>query len=188
MSLTYTPAGALDSPLPNFELPAVDGTRFSSRTDFDASKAILILFICNHCPYVKAIEDRLIQIACEFQPKGVSVVAICSNDPADYPEDSWPELLKRWHEKKYGFPYLVDENQVVAKAFGAVCTPDIFAYGQDRRLAYRGRLDDSWKNEKLVKRRELAEALEAILAGKSVKSPQNPSMGCSIKWKKDDGI
>lgn len=178
MSLTYSPAGSLGSPLPSFTLSSVDGKKYSS-ADFRAP--LLIMFICNHCPYVKAIESRLIALAKEL--KGLQTVAICANDPADYPEDAPAELLKTWREKAYGFPYLIDESQDVARAFGAVCTPDLYLYDREKRLAYRGRLDDSWKNERLVKKQELKEAAEALLSGKTVNPGQNPSMGCSIKWK-----
>jgi peroxiredoxin len=185
MSLTYTPEAALGSPLPTFELPAVDGKRLSSH-DLKGQKAVVVLFICNHCPYVKAVEDRIIALARKFTPKEVAFVAICSNDPSDYPEDQPAELKKRWQEKNYGFPYLIDDSQDVARAFGAICTPDIFVYDKDQRLAYRGRVDDSWRNPALVKRRELEEALDDLPSGRSVKVTQNPSMGCSIKWKKGD--
>jgi peroxiredoxin len=182
MSLTYSPQGKIGSPLPDFNLPSVDGKNFSPK-DFKFSPALLIMFICNHCPYVKAIEGRLIDLARNYQGRGLSVVAICANDPAEYPEDSPIELLNNWRAKKYGFPYLIDGSQKIAKAFGAVCTPDIYLYDSKRNLAYRGRLDDSWKNEQLVRRQELKEAVEAVLSGNSVNPQQNPSMGCSIKWK-----
>ena len=185
MSLTYTPAAALGSSLPAFELPAVDGKNLSSN-DLKGKKAIVVLFICNHCPYVQAVEDRIIALAHKFAAKDVAFVGICSNDPSDYPEDAPAELKKRWQEKNYGFPYLIDDRQNVARAFGAICTPDIFVYDQNQRLAYRGRIDDSWRNPALVKRRELEEALDALSSGRNVRVEQNPSMGCSIKWKKVD--
>ena len=185
MSLTYTPEAALGSSLPEFDLPTVDGKTLSSR-DLKGKKAVAVLFICNHCPYVKAVEDRIIALAHKFTSKGVALVGICSNDPADYPEDAPAELKKRWQEKNYGFPYLIDESQEVARAFGAICTPDIFVYDQNQRLAYRGRIDDSWRNPTLVKRRELEDALDALSSGRTVSVEQNPSMGCSIKWKKGD--
>lgn len=184
MALTYTPQAEPGAPCPDFKLPAVDGRTYSLK-DFNGAKVLVVAFICNHCPYVKAIEERLLQLPREYQPAQLQLVAICSNDPADYPEDSPAELKKRWQEKKYSFPYLIDESQNTARAFGAVCTPDFYVYGPDRKLAYRGRLDDSWKNPLLVRRRELKEAADAVLAGKSLNSLQNPSMGCSIKWKKD---
>src|SRR4029077_8286587 len=114
---------------------------------------------------VKAVEDRLIRLARELGPKGVQLVGVCANDAQSYPDDAFDKLAPRWREKGYGFPYLHDEAQDVAHAFGAVCTPDIFVYDQDRRLASRGRIDDSWKDETRVARRELALALEALVTG-----------------------
>lgn len=185
MSLTYTPSGALGSKLPNFNLLSVDGKRFSAQ-DFKEAKALLVMFICNHCPYVKAIESRLLHLARDLKSKGLSTVAICSNDGEEYPEDSPTELFQTWKQKNYEFPYLVDQDQKAAQAFGAVCTPDLYVFNERQELAYRGRLDDSWRNEKLVQRQELREAIESILLGKPLKQEQNPSMGCSIKWKKGD--
>ena len=141
------------------------------------------MFICNHCPYVKAVEDRLITMARAFEPRGVQFVGVCANDADSYPDDAFDELAARWRERGYGFPYLHDEAQDVARAFGAVCTPDIFVFDRDRRLAYRGRIDDSWKDESRVTRRELADAIEALLAGRQPSREQRPSMGCSIKWR-----
>lgn len=141
------------------------------------------MFICNHCPYVQAIEDRLIDLQREFAAESVQLVGICSNDAVNYPDDSPANLKKRWQEKGYGFPYLVDEDQSVAKAYGAVCTPDLYVFDETRRLAYHGRLDDSWKEPDKVTRRDLADAIRTLLAGKPVQSEQIPSMGCSIKWK-----
>jgi len=168
---------------PDFSLPAVDGQRHA-RDDFASAKVLVVLFICNHCPYVVAVEDRIIALRKEFAPRGVQLVGICANDPTDYPDDSPERLAERWRAKDYGFPYLVDESQQVARAFGAVCTPDIYVYGPDRRLAYHGRIDDSWKEPAKATRRELAEAIEALLAGGAPAREQNPTIGCSIKWKK----
>lgn len=167
--------------MPTFTLPSVDGRRYSS-LDFKGRPTV-ILFICAHCPYVQAIEQRLIDLAKAYADK-VHFVGICSNDASDYPEDAPAALLERWREKNYGFPYLTDEEQTTAKDFGAVCTPDIYVYDSDQKLKYRGRLDDSWRNPQNVCRHELREALEALLANKPIFEPQNPSMGCSIKWKK----
>lgn len=182
MALTYTPAGELGSACPEFRLPSVDGKTFSL-SDFAGTKVLVVGFICNHCPYVQAIEERLLALAHSFKSPQAQFIGICSNDPADYPEDRPAELKKRWLEKNYGFPYLIDEEQTVARAFGAVCTPDFFVYDQNRRLAYRGRLDDSWRNPANVKAEELKTAVEALISGQRVDSVQNPSMGCSIKWK-----
>jgi thiol-disulfide isomerase/thioredoxin len=182
MALTHTPEAKMGSPCPDFSLPAVFGSKTFSLKSFEKSDVLVVMFICNHCPYVVAVEDRLIDLARTYRTKGVSFVAICSNDATDHPDDSIENLGKRAKSKGYTFPYLHDETQEVAKKFGAVCTPDFFVYDQDRKLAYRGRLDDSWKDEKLVKKQDLSAALESIIEREKVVD-QIPSMGCSIKWK-----
>jgi len=188
MALTYTPRGELGSTCPDFSLPSVDGKKVSLADFATSAQVLVVMFICSHCPYVKAIEDRLIALAAEFAGRPVAFVGICSNDSYDYPEDAPAALLARWREKGYGFPYLIDESQEVARAFGAVCTPDFFVYDRNRKLAYRGRLDDSWRAPERVQRRELRDAVVALLEaggtapGKGL-TEQNPSMGCSIKWK-----
>jgi peroxiredoxin len=169
---------------PDFRLPATDGKTYG-KGDFAASPVLVVMFICNHCPYVKAVEDRLLALVREYSPRGVQFVGICSNDAVTYPEDAFDRLRERCEFKAYGFPYLHDESQAVAHAFDAVCTPDIFVYDRDRRLAYRGRIDDSWKDPAKVTRRELAEAIDALLTGKRPSAEQHPSLGCSIKWKQD---
>lgn len=184
MALTYTPSPDLQTPCPDFQLKAVDGKSYGLK-DFSGASALVIMFICNHCPYVQAIEDRLLMLARDYLVRGVRFVGICSNDPTDHPDDRPAELLKRATEKGYPFPYLIDSEQTVAQAFGAVCTPDFFVYDAGQRLAYRGRLDDSWRNPQNVRRQELKTALDALLANQPVPSEQNPSMGCSIKWKND---
>ena len=182
MALLHTPQADFGSRLPHFNLPSVDGKTYSDK-DFKGHKAVVIMFICNHCPYVQAIEDRIIALAKDLQPKGAQFVGICSNDAEDYPEDNFANLKKRWTKKKYPFPYLHDESQDVAKRFQAICTPDFFVYNSKRQLAYRGRLDDSWKNPSKVTREEMREAIESLLQNQSVSKDQSPSMGCSIKWK-----
>jgi peroxiredoxin len=179
-----TPPPELGAPCPDFRLPAVDGRSYALG-DFAPSPVLVVMFICNHCPYVKAVEDRLIRLARSYGPRGVQLVGICSNDAVTYPDDAFDKLAIRWRERGYGFPYLHDEEQTAAHAFGAVCTPDIFVYGSDRRLAYRGRIDDSWKDESKVTRHELADALDALLAGQRPSREQRASMGCSIKWKRE---
>jgi hypothetical protein len=129
------------------------------------------------------VEDRIIRLARAFEGRGVQMVAICANDAESYPDDGFDKLAERWQQKGYGFPYLHDEAQDVARAFGAVCTPDIFVYDRARKLAYRGRIDDSWKDESKVTRQELRDALEALVDGRSPPAQQRPSMGCSIKWR-----
>lgn len=183
MALMESKQVALGADCPDFNLPGVDGKDYSLN-DFQGAKALVVLFICNHCPYVQAVEDRIIALAHELSPQGVQFVGICANDAIDYPDDSFENLKKRWEEKNYGFPYLVDEPQETAKAFQAVCTPDIFVYNQEKKLAYRGRIDDNWKEPEKVEHEDLKAALQALVAGEQPSAEQKPSMGCSIKWKK----
>lgn len=166
---------------PDFTLPATNGKTYSLK-DFKNGKPFIVMFICNHCPYVKAIEDRLIRLGHDLKKHDVNVIAICANDPISYPEDSFENLKKRAEEKNYPFVYLHDESQSVAKTFGAICTPDYFVYDGNAKLTYRGRLDDSWKDANLVTTREMYDAVLEIAAGKPISKPQTPSMGCSIKW------
>jgi peroxiredoxin len=182
MALTENQDVSLGTPCPDFRLPSVDG-KTVARDDFRDAPVLVVMFICNHCPYVQAVEDRYIALAREYGPKGVQLVGVCSNDASGYPDDAPPRLLARWRQKGYGFPYLVDESQAVARAFGAVCTPDIFVYDRARRLAYHGRIDDDWQHPAKVTRRELAAALDALLAGRAPLREQLHSIGCSIKWK-----
>ncbi|HEY1080575.1 MAG TPA: thioredoxin family protein, partial [Bdellovibrio sp.] len=133
-------------------------------------------------PYVQAIEDRLITLGNDLKKQNVPVIAICSNDDKSHPEDSFENLQKRAREKNYPFVYLHDKSQKVAHLFGAVCTPDYFVYDKNHKLAYRGRLDDSWKDASKVTRRELFEAVQVLLKDSKVSEEQTASMGCSIKW------
>ncbi|HYV56554.1 MAG TPA: thioredoxin family protein [Candidatus Nitrosopolaris sp.] len=183
MALTESRDLSLGTPCPDFRLRSVDG-KSVARDDFRAKPALVVLFICNHCPYVQAVEERIVQLRRDYGPRGVQLVGICSNDPTDYPDDRPERLLQRWREKDYGFPYLLDETQDVARAFNAVCTPDIYVFDADRRLAYHGRIDDNWQQPTKVKRRELAAALDALLAGRAPAREQQASIGCSIKWRK----
>ena len=176
-----TPAGELGKPMPSFLLPGVDGRTYQS-ADFANAQLMLVVFTCNHCPYAQAVEDRIISLQYDYPQAQLQVVLICSNDAATQPDDAFPKLAERWRDKKMPFPYLHDESQEVAKAFGAVCTPDFFLFDKDRALRYRGRLDDNWKEPQKVARRELRNAVDALLSGKQP-STQNPSMGCGIKWK-----
>ncbi len=169
-----------------FELMGVDDQMHALKPESMVSP-FLIMFICNHCPYVKAIEDRLISLAHDFAKKGISVFGICSNDPKDYPEDSFDMMKLRAQEKKYPFLYLQDATQSVAKEYGAVCTPDFFLFNKKAELAYRGRLDDSWKDPQLVQKRELFDAGLELLQNDQVSFQQTPTMGCSIKWTRSQG-
>ena len=175
----------LGSACPDFRLRAVDGRTYT-RDDFGAAPVLVVMFICNHCPYVQAVEDRLIALAKRVRaPTRCSSWGSAPTTPATYPDDAFDKLAERWRNKAYGFPYLHDESQSVARAFGAVCTPDLFVFDEKRRLAYRGRIDDSWKDPAKVTRRDLADALTALLAGQAPAAEQRPSLGCSIKWLHD---
>lgn len=179
---TYGSEVALSTPLPAFELVSVCGEVVRSQ-DL-VGQPVVVVFTCGHCPYVQAVEDRMLALAREFIPKGIRWIGIAANDPALYPQEDSPEALcRRVHEKGYPFPILFDETQEVAKRFGAVCTPEFFVYDAQHRLYYHGRLDDNWKDPAAVTRQELREALEALLAGQPAPQPQYPAMGCSIKWK-----
>lgn len=180
MALTITPKAEFGDPCPDFQLPGVDGKNYSLR-DFPTGHSLVVMFICNHCPYVQAVEERLVQLGQDLRTLQVPLIAICANDAVSHPEDSFEQMQVRACAKKYSFPYLHDETQEVARRFGAVCTPDFFVYDKNHQLAYRGRLDDSWKDASKVSRRELFEAVVALENGLPL-SPQTPSMGCSIKW------
>lgn len=190
MALTYSTAEGLGSIAPSFELPGVwrGEVRDFSLSEFlePDVRALVVVFMCNHCPYVVAVQDRINALAKTYGPQGVRFVGISSNDVNSYPDDSFEKMQIRAREKAYAFPYLYDATQAVAKAYGAVCTPDPFVYervGPKFLLRYHGRLDDSWKDPAKVTRQELAEALDTILAGRAVSETQHPAMGCSIKWK-----
>lgn len=172
----------IGAPMPSFRLMSVCGEVYDSEQF--RGKPLVVVFLCGHCPYVQAVEERYLALARTYIPKGVRWVGIAANDPSLHPEEDSPEALcRRYHEKAYPFPILFDETQAVAKAFQAVCTPEFFVYDAQGRLYYHGRLDDNWKDPKQVSREELKEALEALLAGKPAPSPQHPAMGCSIKWR-----
>ncbi len=178
-----TPVCDFGKPAIDFELPGVDGqvwTLDKCRGD----KGLLVMFICNHCPYVKAIRDRLVRDCRELQQYGINSVAIMSNDPSEYPEDSFDNMRAIAEQEQFPFPYLFDESQQVARAYGAVCTPDFFGYNADLELQYRGRLDASRKEAAPADaRRDLFEAMKQVAETRRGPREQIPSMGCSIKWK-----
>ena len=183
MVLMHTPVCDFDQPCPDFELSATDGKVYQ-RSQLAGPNGLLVMFICNHCPYVKAINDRLVRDAAELIEAGVGVVAISANDPNDYPEDSFENMKAVATEQGYPFPYLFDESQAVAKAFGAICTPDFFGYNRDGGLQYRGRLDASGREAAAINvKRDLLEAMLQVIATGKGPLEQVPSMGCSIKWK-----
>jgi thiol-disulfide isomerase/thioredoxin len=174
---------SLDEQAPAFEpLPAVDGKAYNLDA-FSDSRAVVVSFTCNHCPYAQAYEDRFIALAKEYGPKGVAFLAINPNDAEGYPADSFEAMKVRAEEKAFPFPYLRDESQTVAKAYGAVCTPHIFLFDEERKLVYEGRIDDNWKKPEDVTAQDLRDAIEDVLGGRPVRTPQTNPMGCSIKWK-----
>ena len=177
------PVCDFDWPAPDFILPGTDGRRHSLQS-CRGENGLLVMFICNHCPYVQAIINRLIRDCRELQALGIGCAAIMSNDTAAYPEDSF-ERMQAWaRELDFPFPYLFDESQAVAKAYGAVCTPDFFGFDRDLKLQYRGRLDASGRQPGPGDaRRELFEAMGAVAAGQRGPAEQIPSIGCSIKWR-----
>jgi peroxiredoxin len=178
-----TPVCEFGLPAIDFSLPGVDGQNWSlERARGD--RGLLVMFICNHCPYVKAIRDRLVRDARELKDYGINAVAIMSNDPAEYEEDSFENMRRVAEEFDFPFPYLIDETQEVAKAYGAVCTPDFFGYNADLELQYRGRLDASRKQAAAPDvRRDLFDAMKQVAQTGHGPKEQVPSMGCSIKWK-----
>ena len=173
----------LGTTAPDFKLSDPDG-KIVSRADFKDRSALLVLFICNHCPYVKHIRTGLAQLALDYLPKQVAIIGINSNDVANYPEDSPAKMKAEVKSAGYTFPYLYDESQAVAKAYRAACTPDLYLFDQNHRLVYRGQFDDSRPGNGIpVTGRDLRAALDAVLAGKPVLPDQKASVGCNIKWK-----
>ncbi len=167
----------------DFSLKGIDGKNYSL-SSFSEAKALVVIFSCNHCPYVKAYEDRMIEIQRDYQNKKVQLIAINSNDSFGYPEDSFEEMVKRAQEKRFNFPYLHDREQITARAYQATHTPHLFVFDSGRRLAYTGKIDDNWENPSLVQKRYLKDALDDLLADKPVRLPETHAIGCTIKWKK----
>lgn len=168
--------------LPKFSLVATNGHECNPY-EFEESKIIVVMFTCNHCPYVQAYEQRLINMQKDFKDKGVSFVAINANDESNYPEDSFENMVKRAKEKDYNFPYLRDKTQEVAKAFGTSYTPEIFAFDENRILKYHGRIDDNWQEPDKVKNHNLKDAINSILENKPVERSDTQAIGCTVKWK-----
>jgi peroxiredoxin len=184
MAATPSTMMPLGTTAPSFTLPDTVSGKILSLSELKGAHATLVMFICNHCPYVLHVNEELVEIAREYQPKGVSFIAISSNDVDNYPQDS-PELMKVQAEKVgYTFPYLYDETQDVARAYDAACTPDLYLFDRELKCVYRGQLDDSRpKNDIPVTGKDIRAALDAVLAGKPVSERQIPSIGCNIKWK-----
>lgn len=183
MAATPSTMLELGTSLPAFRLRDMNGKTVSSG-DFVGSKGLLVAFICQHCPYVRHVRSEFSRAAKDFQQRGLAVVAINSNDVAAVPEDGPEGMKQEAGEAGYTFPYLYDENQDVAKAFRAACTPDFFLFDARQRLVYRGQFDDSRPNNQIpVRGKDVKAAVEAMLAGKTVSADQRPSIGCNIKWK-----
>jgi peroxiredoxin len=183
MALTPSTMLKLGTPAPRFRLPDTEG-RLHALEDFKDASALLVVFMCNHCPYVKHIRAALAAFARELQPKGLAVVGINSNDASKYPDDSPQKMVNEVAEAGYTFPYLYDETQETAKAYRAACTPDFFLFDKDRKLVYRGQFDDSRPGNNIpLTGKDLREAAIAALAGKMPGVEQKPSIGCNIKWK-----
>jgi peroxiredoxin len=184
MVQTPSTMAELGTPAPDFSLQEPATGRIVSRDDFSTAKALLVVFLSNHCPYVKHVASGLAAFEREYRDMGLATVGINANDVANYPDDS-PEAMEREVERRgYGFPYLFDASQEAAKAYRAACTPDFFLYGRDRRLAYRGQFDASRPGSDVpVTGRDLRAAVDAVLAGEEPAAVQTPSVGCNIKWK-----
>ena len=173
----------IGSKLPDFNLPATDGKNYSPST-FKESKVLVVMFTCNHCPYVKAYEGRFVLLQDYFKSKGVNFVAVNANDEENYPEDSFENMVKRAKEKNYNFPYLRDKTQEVAKVFGASFTPEIFVFDEKRIMQYHGRIDDNWQEPDKVIKHNLREAIESILENKPIDRANTQAIGCTVKWAK----
>jgi peroxiredoxin len=176
----------LGTPAPDFSLPNVDG-QMVALADFDDAAALVVMFICNHCPFVKHLADGIAQFAREVQQQGAAVVAISSNDVDTHPQDSPEQMVHEVENRGYTFPYLYDETQAAAQAYKAACTPDFYVFDKQRKLAYRGQFDASRPGNGVpVTGQDLRRAVDAVLAGKPAPTQQIPSIGCNIKWKADN--
>ena len=189
MAVTESTMMELGERAPSFTLPAANpdvddrGDNQRSLDDDADAEALVVVFTCNHCPYAKHVEDELIGVAREYQEQGVQFVAICSNDPEQYPDDSLESMAERAAAKDFPFPYLQDESQEVAKAYEAACTPDFYIFDGERTLAYRGRFDETRPDHGEAHGGDLRQALDELLEEGAVHMEQKPSMGCNIKWK-----
>ena len=184
MALTQSNPFPLGTKAPHFTLPDAVTGRSLSLSDLKSDKATIVMFICNHCPYVKHVNDKLVQLANKYLARGVSFIAINSNDASRYPDDSPSRMRETASDLKYPFPYLYDETQEVAKAYDAACTPEFYLFDHNLQLVYHGQMDDSRPGNGIpVTGEDLAMAIELTLAGKNVPTKQKPGIGCGIKWK-----
>ncbi len=172
----------INDPLVEFELKGVDGKTHSTRK-FASKKILIVIFTCNHCPYAKAYQDRIIAVQKDYASKGVQIVAINSNDDSKYAEDNFEGMKTRAKEKGFNFPYLRDGSQNIARSYGAKATPHVFVFDSSRKLRYVGAIDDNWENPVAAKMKYLEEAIGSILANKEVKTKETMPIGCTIKWK-----
>lgn len=173
----------LGTKAPDFLLPDPEG-RIYGLKDFLNVPALLVMFICNHCPYVKHVQGEIAKMGRDFQARGVGVLAVCSNDAQKYPDDAPPRMMQVARQAGYTFPYVYDPNQEAAKAYRAACTPEFYLFDRDGKLVYRGQMDDSRPGNGIpVTGRDLRAAVEAVLEGKPISAEQKPSIGCNIKWK-----
>jgi len=183
MALTPSTMLPLGTEAPDFQLPDPEGRLFA-RDDFRDARALVVAFLCNHCPYVQHIRAAFAAFAREYRAKGLAVVAINANDVRSHPQDAPPRMAEEARRVGYDFPYLYDESQAVAKAYRAACTPDLFLFDRDRKLVYRGQFDGSRPgNDEPVTGADLCRAVDAVLAGRPVDEDQRPSIGCNIKWR-----
>jgi thiol-disulfide isomerase/thioredoxin len=183
--MARTPSTMLElgTPAPDFRLPDPSG-RFFARDDFARNEPLLVMFLCNHCPYVKHIREGLARFGHDYADRGLGMVAINANDVGAYPDDRPEKMAEEARDAGYAFPYLYDESQAVAKAYHAACTPDFFLFDRDRKLVYRGQFDGSRPaNDVPVTGRDLRAAVDAVLAGEAPSGDQRPSLGCNIKWR-----
>jgi thiol-disulfide isomerase/thioredoxin len=183
MAVTESTMLALGTPAPAFRLPDFHG-KFFSLDDFRDARGLVVAFICNHCPFVQHLRGELARFAREYQPKGVAIAAINSNDIEAYPQDGPAGMAEEARSAGYAFPYLLDETQSVAKAYKAACTPDFFLFDAGRKLIYRGQFDDSRPGRGTPTGADLRAACDALLSGGPIAAAQKPSIGCNIKWKK----
>jgi len=189
MAVTESVMLPLGTTAPSFSLPAANpdvddrGDDHRTLSDYDDAQAVVVVFMCNHCPYVQHIEPALVDVAREYQEQDVQFIGICANDPEEYPDDSFENMARRAEAKDYPFPYLQDETQEVAQAYKATCTPDFFVFDDDRALVYRGRFDETRPNNGEPHGGDLRQALDELLEAGEVTMEQRPSMGCNIKWK-----
>ena len=172
----------IGSSAPDFNLIGIDDKKYSLDS-FKDQRALIIIFSCNHCPYVQAYEGRIKNLQKEYTDKGVTVVAINSNEDVNYPDDSFDNMKKRAAEKNFNFLYLRDEDQSVARAYDATHTPEIFLFDENRKLAFHGKIDDNWQEPDKVQNHYLRDALDELLAGKEISVPETFTIGCTIKWK-----